>query len=118
MKLAIIGGRNFDKWNLFEDNFLIHYQYRIDSIDEIVSGGAIGVDSLAAELAKIHDIKLKVFRPEYDKYPGKIAPLKRNEQIMEYCDEVFAIWDGVSRGTANSLGIAKKLKKNTTIIYF
>ena len=45
-----------------------------------------------------NNIKLTEFLPQYDRYK-RGAPLKRNIQIAEYADKVFAFWDGVSRGT-------------------
>ena len=38
------------------------------------------------------------FFPDYKRY-GKLAPLYRNIQIIEYADEVIAFWDGKSTGT-------------------
>lgn len=90
MKMAIIGSRGL----IVEDISV----FLPDTIAEIVSGGAIGIDSCARAYAKAHGIKLTEFLPEYGKY-GKYAPLKRNIQIIEYADEVIAIWDGASRGT-------------------
>ena len=66
--------------------------------DEIVSGGARGVDTSARKYAKEKGIKLTEFLPEYEKY-GRSAPLKRNITIIEYADAVLAFWDGQSRGT-------------------
>lgn len=118
MKLAIIGSRSFDNYLLLESTIFSRY-FKDDEyvVKEIVSGGAIGADRLAKKFAETYGIKLKEFLPEYDKYPGKIAPLKRNEQIIEYADEVLAFWSG-SSGTGHALSIAKKLKKPTFIIYF
>ena len=88
--VAVIGSRNLSVRDL--------ELYIPDEADEIVSGGARGIDSCARVYAKAHGIKLTEFLPEYGKY-GKSAPLKRNIQIINYADEVVAIWDGVSRGT-------------------
>ena len=60
---------------------------------------AAGVDFSAREYALKNGIRIKEFLPEYKKY-GKAAPLKRNLQIIEYSDEIFAFWDGKSWGTA------------------
>ena len=88
--VAVIGSRNLTVGDLSA--------YLPDDTTEIVSGGARGIDSCARAYAKAHGIKLTEFLPEYDRY-GKSAPLKRNIQIIEYADEVAAIWDGESRGT-------------------
>ena len=106
MKIAVIGSRNLRAINL--ENY-------INDGDEIVSGGAKGVDTSAAEYAKAHGLKLTVFLPDYDKY-GKRAPLVRNVSIVDYADKVLAYWDGKSRGTAFVIDYAKKSKKPCKII--
>lgn len=50
--------------------------------------------------------------------PKKIAPLKRNVQIIEKADKVVAFWDGASHGTSNSLQLAKEQGKPTMIVRF
>lgn len=91
MKLAVIGSRNLNIVNLSE--------YLPRGVTEIVSGGARGIDTCAREYALANNIKLTEFLPQYEKY-GRAAPLYRNLQIIDYADEVFAFWDGKSRGTA------------------
>ncbi len=72
MKIAVIGSRGLTVRNL--------EKYLPKETTEIVSGGAIGIDSCAREYALINKIKLTEFLPEYKKY-GRCAPLKRNLQI-------------------------------------
>lgn len=90
MKVAIIGSRNLTVENIGE--------YLPEGVTEIVSGGAVGIDTCAENYAKEHNIALKIFPPEYEKY-GKFAPLKRNDLIIDYADLVIAFWDGISKGT-------------------
>lgn len=90
MKTAIIGSRNLTVINL--------EKYLPEETDEIVSGGARGIDSCARVFAIKNGIKLTEFLPEYEKY-GRTAPIKRNDTIIDYADVVIAFWDGKSRGT-------------------
>lgn len=90
MKAAVIGSRNLRVKRL--------EQYLPEGITEIVSGGARGIDMDAQEYAKMRGIPYRIFLPDYETY-GRSAPLKRNLQIIEYADMVFAFWDGRSRGT-------------------
>lgn len=105
MKIAVIGSRNLNVEHL--ENFIP------DDVEEIVSGGAIGVDASAREYARRNGKKLTEFFPDYKKY-GKSAPLYRNLQIIKYADEVVAFWDGKSRGTKyvidNCIKIGKKIR--------
>ena len=99
MKVAVIGSRGLQVNDLG--------RYLPPDTDEIVSGGARGVDTSARKYALANGLKLTEFLPEYDKY-GKAAPLKRNLQIIEYADLVLAFWDGSSRGTKYVIEYCKK----------
>ncbi len=107
MKIAIIGSRS-----MFIDDL---GKYLPENVTEIVSGGAKGVDTCAKEYAARNNIRITEFLPEYNKY-GKSSPLKRNLQIIEYADEVFAFWDGKSKGTKYVIEMCKKSSKKITII--
>lgn len=103
MKLAVVGSRAINDVDL--DWILKTFE-----VDEIVSGGARGVDSLAASWAARHGVPTKVFLPDYSRF-GRRAPLVRNEDIVAYADEVLAIWDGESRGTAYTVAAARRAGK-------
>ncbi len=90
MKIAVIGSRGITRVELSE--------YLPADTDEIVSGGARGVDTCAREYARTHGLRLTEFLPNYERY-GKAAPLYRNDEIIAYADEVYAFWDGKSTGT-------------------
>lgn len=109
MKLAIIGSRNLTNVNIDEE---------VDKLNPttIVSGGAKGIDTLAEDYAKRHNLPLIVFKPEYDKYPDKQAPIIRNNQIVAEADFVLAFWDGESRGAVYAVHRAEKLGKKTKVI--
>ena len=99
MKVAVIGSREIDNIDLGK--------HLPEGTTEIVSGGARGVDTLAAEYAMSHGLELTEFLPNYEAY-GKIAPILRNKGIVEYSDCVIAFWDGSSRGTKHVIEYCKK----------
>ena len=107
MKVAVIGSRGLVVDNLGD--------YLPEGTDEIVSGGAKGIDTCAAEFAHENNIKLTEFLPDYKRF-GRGAPLKRNITIIEYADTVLAFWDGKSKGTAFVIDSAKKLGKEIRVI--
>jgi len=115
MHIAIVGGRDFDDYDLLTKSVIKHYD--ITEIDGIVSGGAKGADSLAERYAKEHGIYMKVFPAEWDLY-GKSAGFRRNVRIITSSDIVFAFWDGHSKGTKHSIDIAKKQNKILHIINY
>ena len=107
MKTAIIGSRGITNIDVG--------MYLPEGTDEIVSGGAKGVDTLARDYAVQHGIKLTEFLPDYSRYK-RGAPLKRNEQIIEYADVILAFWDGQSKGTKFVIDKAEKIGKEVRVI--
>lgn len=107
MKLAIIGSRNIQDFDL---SLVVP-----TSTAEIISGGAKGVDTIARRFAEERGIKLTEFLPEYSKY-GKSAPIIRNKMIVNNADVILAIWDGSSKGTAFTIDFAKKQGKQVIIV--
>jgi predicted Rossmann fold nucleotide-binding protein DprA/Smf involved in DNA uptake len=112
MKLAVIGSRNFNDYEQLKKE-INNLSFSKD-INEIISGGARGADSLAEKYANEYRIKLTVFKPDWN--IGKHAVFLRNTQIIESSDAVIAFWDGQSKGTLDSLNKAKKLNKIVVII--
>ncbi len=71
-------------------------------ITEVVCGGAAGVDSIGAKLARERNIPVKMFPADWNKY-GKSAGPRRNREMAEYAQALVAVWDGLSRGTKNMI---------------
>ena len=107
MKLLIVGSRGIEDFSLEE--------YIPKETEWIISGGAGGVDTLAEKYADEHRISKLILRPRYDRY-GKAAPLKRNEEMVDLCDEALVIWDGASRGTKHTIDFAKAKNKPLRIV--
>lgn len=107
MKIAVIGSRDIKTFDLTK--------VIPSDTTQIISGGAIGVDTLASEYATKHGIDIVVYLPNYAQY-GKSAPIIRNKQIVENSDCVLAIWNGNSRGTKFTIDYAKKLSKKVILI--
>ena len=103
MKLLIAGSRSIRNFDLAP--------YIPDGVEQVISGGANGVDTLAEEYADKKRISKIILRPDYARY-GKSAPLKRNEEMVKMADVVLVIWDGVSRGTKYTVDYAEKQGKN------
>jgi predicted Rossmann fold nucleotide-binding protein DprA/Smf involved in DNA uptake len=113
MKLAVVGSRDFnDRQLAFQVLDKIHTH---NNIEQIVSGGARGADSIAAEWAKTNSVDLLEFLPEWDKH-GKSAGYKRNVLIVRAADVVLAFWDGVSKGTKHSIDIAGQQGKKVYVV--
>ena len=106
MKIAVVGSRGVTISDIGK---------YIGNVDEVISGGAVGVDSCAADFAREKGIRLTVFLPQYDLY-GRAAPIVRNKQIVDNADKVIAFWDGSSKGTLSVIKYAQSIGKECEII--
>lgn len=108
MKLGIVGSRTLyiDLSEFIPKEWL--------STIEIVSGGAMGIDSCAARFARTHRLKLIEFPPQYEIY-GKSAPILRNIEIIQESDYLFIFWDGKSKGTSFVIKECEKRNKGYTL---
>jgi predicted Rossmann fold nucleotide-binding protein DprA/Smf involved in DNA uptake len=122
MKLAIVGSRTFnteDNFGLMIDiltSYLFNAADRSFYFDTIISGGAKGADSFAKQFASDFEIEYVEFKADWNTN-GKSAGMIRNKLIVDACDMVLVFWDGESRGTKNTIDLAKAAKKPTFIIY-
>ena len=117
MKVAIIGSRTFNDFDLLSKTVKEYCRRSNISIEIIVSGGAKGADTLAEQFAKEIDKQTKIFYPDWEKF-GRNACSLRNTQIVEFSDIVFAFWNGKSPGTKDSIDKAEKLQKIIIIVSF
>jgi len=106
--VAVIGSRGFDDYAYFK----LKIAYLLSNITTdivFVSGAAIsGADKLVKKYAEEYKYEIIEFPPQYDKYPYKVAPIKRNDQIVEKADVLIAFWDGKSKGTKYTIERAYK----------
>ena len=107
MKLAVIGSRNLTHIEL--DTYIPK------DVMEIVSGGAVGVDTLAADYAKANNLTLTELLPEYGRY-GRAAPIVRNKRIVDHADKILVFRNGSSKGTLSVIEYAKKTGKPCEVI--
>ena len=109
MKLLIAGSRSITDFDLAP--------YIPDDTDEIISGGAGGIDTLAETYADSHRISKHIIRPKYHLYK-RAAPIKRNREMVEIADKVLVIWDGESKGALSTINYSKKLNKPINVVIF
>jgi hypothetical protein len=109
MRYAIVGSRDY-----IDLDFVKQYVSRIPVRDEktglvniIVSGGAMGVDSVAENTARLAGLGILIFKPDWIKHGRAAGPI-RNQKIVDNCDRLAAFWDGKSKGTKNSIELAEK----------
>jgi hypothetical protein len=103
-KVILAGGREFYDYDLFK--YKVDFYLKNKTNIEIVSGGAMGADSLAEKYAKERGYKLTVFKADWSTN-SKAAGHIRNSQMVAYSDAAIYFWDGVSRGTLDCMKKAK-----------
>ncbi len=116
MKLIIAGSRDMNISPSMIRGLLCYYDiYRF--VEEVVSGGASGIDSCAEDFAN-EEIDMNVIPPiTFVKFNadwtthGKAAGPIRNKEMAEYADALLLIWDGQSKGSASMKKEMSKLGK-------
>ena len=106
MRVAIVGSR---------DVFVADFSKYVGKEDEIVSGGAAGIDTCAKKFAKMNGLSLTEFLPEYERF-GRAAPIVRNKKIVDFSDRVVVFWNGTSRGELSVINYARKIGKPCEVV--
>ena len=130
MKLGITGSRSITEFEFIPYFRMQNKDFRAfcrrhglgrRKITEVITGGARGIDTLAFQAAEALGIRNLQFLPDRAKFRGKMilkAFQARNEQIVDCCDVLLAVWNGKSRGTKNTLTYARKVNKPAFLIEF
>lgn len=124
--LLIVGSRSFSDYELLKKKV----DYLLSNIEKkhmdiiIVSGGANGTDKLAERYAREKFYRFLEFPADWSK--GKSAGYERNEKMHKFIKTaaeqhdgkrgVIAFWDGESKGTAQSFGLAEKYGNSIKVI--
>ena len=128
MKLGITGSRSITEFDFIPYFMMQDKDFRAfcrrhglarRKITAVITGGARGIDTLAFQAAEQAGIRNIRFLPDRTKFRGKTilrAFQARNEQIVDCCDVLMAVWNGRSRGTKNTLAYARKTGKPVFVI--
>ena len=81
--------------------------------DQVVSGGAAGVDTLAAAWARTNGVALVELRPDYAAHGPTAATHVRNAEIVRRASLVLVVWDGKSKST---LKAARRLGRRSELL--
>lgn len=111
MKVIIAGSRSIDLSICQLEHIICNFCI---PVSEVVCGLAKGPDLTGKAWAADNKIPVKEFPADWQMY-GKKAGILRNEQMGDYADELLAIWDGKSRGTAHMIQYMEKLGKPTHV---
>lgn len=116
LTILITGSRGWTEWERIETAILdaVESHFRnstgrvviadVASFVTIRHGGAEGADSWAELVGRRYGFKTDVHRPDYDNLPSKIAPLRRNDKMVELgADVCLAFRLNASRGTTYTI---------------
>jgi len=141
LKIAFIGHRYLSLPQVESHLKILHEDYH-DAI--WITGGAVGLDSIAASYAIAYGIRLWLILPfpikvmskfwnpdqkcciqkcwDYAEKTSVLAPVydvsvyqRRNERMVDLSDMVAAFWDGSSSGTGNCVRYARKVGKKIVV---
>lgn len=111
-RVAVVGSRKFTNYEQLSREL----RSRLEPEDWIVSGGALGADSMAQRYAKEHGGTILIFYPDWRPKgvynPG--AGFLRNKAIVENSDIILAFYEKgrfQQGGTFNTATWARKLGK-------
>ena len=121
MNLIIAGCRDFtDRDIIYEGIDLFINEY--GTPDRIIEGGASGVDRIAGEYAREHNIPLQICKADWNKYGRAAGPIRNDKMARHVRDCIYepgyllAFWDGKSRGTKNMIDTAERYGLSVAII--
>lgn len=99
----------------FISNVMDRYNIPIDTIKEIVSGGAKGMDGCGEYWAKEHLVPVIRFMADWDTHNKAAGPI-RNKQMADYADKALVIMHkGGSPGSQNMIKQMQKLGKEVFV---
>ena len=104
MKVILAGSRSITDMDALD--VAIH-ESEFD-ITEVVSGRAVGIDTLGETWAEINNVPIKLFPPDRKRYGWPRAAFRRNEQMGDYADALIALWDGKIHVTKHMIDYATK----------
>jgi len=106
MRTIISGSRDMDE---ADHHVLVAIAKSGFKITEVLSGCSGAVDTEGEAWALRHEKMLHKHPADWARYGKKAGPM-RNEAMAKQADALIAVWDGVSRGTADMIRRARKHK--------
>lgn len=113
-RVAVVGSRGFSDYSFFAEK-LEQIISNLENVEFVSGGCKSGGDALIAKYCKEHNYKLTEHLPDWENL-GKKAGFVRNKLIVDDCTHLIAYFDGQSKGTENSINMARKQNKQIRIV--
>lgn len=106
MHVIVAGSRNVN------DQALVTHAIQESpfEVNKIIHGGAKGVDKCAGRHAILNSLSVQEVKPDYEKYSGKVAPIKRNEKMATMGEALIAVWGKNEESNELSSGTEHMIK--------
>jgi hypothetical protein len=116
IKIGISGSRRFKEPSLavqYLEKFVIN---KYENTEELVflTGGALGIDAAVELMCMRRGIKNLIVHARWVELELVAGP-RRNGHIVNLANEMYAFWDGSSKGTKSFIDKAQKTDKSLTI---
>jgi hypothetical protein len=112
MKILITASREYTDKETF---YNVMKQYENQDVSIINGGCKNTFDVTSQQWSKEFGKECVTVLPDYITTPNKSACLKRNIEMVNICDVVYAFWDGVSKGCKFTIDYGIKRKKSVFI---
>ena len=114
MRLIIAGSRHFEDDELFEAS-VVQWIEDHGPITEVISGMALGADSLGYSYAVRNKIPVECFPADWAAHGRAAGPI-RNGQMAKRGEALLAFKAPTSKGTAGMIKLAEKNGLDITIV--
>lgn len=122
--VIVAGSRSFEHYMMFCDRMNYYLKNLKNCEIHIITGGAIGADSLAIRYAKEHNYPVHIFPANWNN-DGLKAGYIRNRYMHEFFASVkpenkacICFWDGKSKGTAHNFELCKEFNTPLRVVRF
>lgn len=114
-KVIVAGTRTFNNYPLLKEklDFFLKDKHPV----MIISGGAKGADELGIKYALENHCSIFELAAEWNVY-GKSAGPIRNERMAKEAQACVVFWDGISKGTASMIALAKQYGLKLRIVRY
>lgn len=109
-RVIVAGSRSFYNYGVLEQELDKQFNENEEFAGKeikIISGMALGADTLAVDYADKHKLTKILFPANWKRY-SRVAGFLRNEDMLSLATHLIAFWDGKSNGTRHMIEIAKE----------
>jgi hypothetical protein len=93
MIISVFGLRDFKGKQYSDYEHVAGVLDTFDNIEQVITGGGQGIESLAIRYATENEIASRIIPPNIQKFGGE-AFIKRNREIIEATEVQVIFWDG------------------------